>query len=206
LAPWLLSGADEDEIAEAQLAYVDFTINYTGSIDDNEPLGEAEKVKLAHFVKNTSLAGLTIKRGGIKESKAMRAEGGRAYLLAQRLPHDHYLVKLSKQMGTHQFNIEAAITAQHVYFLNSDNLRLMDAGYRDYTKLRKDPTAVLRIRKVNVPNHVQDMSDERARMTRDSISGAHFEIMINTLNLPDFLLLSFRSNPRNWQPLKEWTP
>lgn len=202
----IVAGATTEQITRANVPYAPFPFVYRGTNDDYPVLTDRESGKLDTFASTAMLSRsskkLTMKeRTAIKDVTAVELE---STLFSQKT---HYLTQLAAQVAEVDFGIEGAITAQHVYFLNSKSLTDMQSGFRDYTKFRLPLlTAVLRIRRTSVLNLHQDEADHRALRTKESVSGALFEIMINTTNPQEFLNLNFRGRFRNWMPLKDWTP
>lgn len=193
IADVMSRGSDEQAIRQAKGVYVPFAFTTTGSNDDFLRLTPLENSALQTY--NVALRNVPRDNGKARAAKA------RAAVLAKELMGDklHSLTRLAVQVTSWTFNIEETITASHVYFLTPGYAVV---GYNDYTKgMHADSIVVLRVRRDNVTNLVQDEADFRALRTRDAVGADKFMLMAPTSR---FIELDYRCNAGNWVALADW--
>ncbi|WP_147297911.1 hypothetical protein [Trinickia dinghuensis] len=193
-----------DAWRDAVMAYTPFVHAATGSNDDYMSLSALEDAALSRFGKQIQGDKFTLKpKGTVGIAKKPGTIALRDTLVGNP---DHYLTKLAIQCANYDFGVEAAITACHVYFLNTALERLIfEGGYKDYTKLRSPSSiVVLRVRRVDVVGLEQDMADFRALRTKSDVPAARLEILVGTAIHTEFKRLDVRSRSDNWIPLTQW--
>lgn len=185
------------------MAYVPFAHAATGSNDDYMSLSTLEDAALLQFAKQIHGAKSTLKPKGTVGIARRHTTIALCNTLVGN--PNHYLTKLATQSANYDFDVEAAITSCHVYFLNTTLPRLtFEGGYTDYTKLRSPASiAVLRVRRADVIGLEQDMADFRAVRTRSDVPAARLEILVGTAIPTEFKRLEVRSREENWMPLTQ---
>ncbi|WP_206957329.1 hypothetical protein [Trinickia acidisoli] len=199
-----LGNVDSNVWRDAVVPYTAFPFVCTGSNDDYVPLKRLEDVALTAFGNAVMGAKFQLK----PKNKFVIAKKETTRVLCDLLATnaDHYLTKLATQYANFDFDIEGAITACHVYFLNTrlDPL-IFQGGFTDYTKLRSPSSiVVLRVRRADVHGAEDDLADFRAVRTRVDVPPARLEILTGTAIYTDFKRFDFRSRAENWTPLLQW--
>jgi DNA-directed RNA polymerase subunit RPC12/RpoP len=200
-----LANADNGDMwRDAAIPYTPFVHAATGSNDDYMSLSALEKASLLHFGQQVHGPKFTVTpRGTVGIARKQSTIALRQTLIEKP---DHYLTKLATQSANFDFNVEAAITSSHVYFLNTALDRLtFESGYKDYTKLRSPLSiVVLRVRRADVTGLEQDMADFRAVRTQSDVAAARLQILVGTAIYTEFKRLDVRSRDDNWMPLTQW--
>ena len=200
-----LANADTgDAWRDAVMAYTPFAHAATGSNDDYVSLSALEDAALLRFGRQVQGPDFKLKPKGMV---GLAKKPGTVALCNTLLGNpDHYLTKLATQSANYDFGVEAAITACHVYFLNTALDRLIfEGGYKDYTKLRSPSSiVVLRVRRADVIGLEQDMADFRAVRTKSDILPAKLQILVGTAIHTEFKRLDVRGRDDNWMPLAQW--
>ncbi|HTH75609.1 MAG TPA: hypothetical protein VL635_14505, partial [Trinickia sp.] len=189
----LANAANGDTWRDAAVDYTPFAHAATGSNDDYMSLSTREDAALLQFGRQVHGSKFTLKpKGTIGLGRKPTTIALRNTLVGNP---DHYLTKLATQAANYDFDVEAAITACHVYFLNTALERLVfEGGYTDYTKLRSPSSiVVLRVRRADVIGLEQDMADFRAVRTRSDVPAARVEILVGTAIHTEFKRLDVRS-------------
>lgn len=194
---------DDDWFIKQVMAYTPMPLAFTGDNGDYETLKAMDDKRFTDFGQQTIGAGF--KESVLGTMKLARDGTTTKYFNTLNAQPGHFLMKLATDYANLNFDIEGAITASHVYFLNSMKLDLMKSGFQDYVKFRApEDTAVLRIRRKDLFGLEDDEADFRAVRTPHSVSAfAGFEIM-SAGTRDDFLRPEFRANSDNWTPFKRW--
>jgi hypothetical protein len=175
----------------------------TGSNDDYAPLTTWENNTLAAYAR--ALGVRAFKRMPKNLSKLVKESGAEPWAMALDSMPQHVLTLLAGAAVDLNFGVEAAITASHVYFLNTTDQKVILDGFQDYTKLRNPhETVILRVRRNAVVGLHQDEADYRALRTTRAVNEKHFEILVNPGWPQGFLNQVFRVNPAHWQSLPSW--
>ncbi|MHA6198261.1 hypothetical protein ACX3YG_28310 [Pseudomonas wadenswilerensis] len=193
---------DSDWFVKQDTAYTPIPLVFTGDNNDYETLKVQDDSRFMAFGKQTIGAGF---KGDIGTVKLSRDATTLKYMKDLKALPAHFLTRLANDYANLNFDIEGAITASHVYFLNTTDLMMTKDGFKDYIKFRKpEETAVLRIRRQDVFGLMADEADQRAVRTALSVSAfAGFEVMTAGTR-DDFLRDDFRADSDNWTPFKSW--
>lgn len=188
---------------DGSLARPNIVCRKTASNDDYNVLEKIEKQLFETFAKKN----MPKYSKNLKNFTKVSKENETTQLVESLiLQPDHYLTILAKQVASHDFDVEGAITSSNVYFLNTEDQKSMLDGFSDYTKLRTRGTyVVLRAPRSRVTGLEDDMADSRALRTPEIVPGDVFQVMIGT-DEPriDFPNINFRSRRENWMSLSDW--
>ncbi len=193
---------DSDWFIQQATAYTPIPLAFTGDNNDYVTLKAQDESRFMAFGRQTIGNGF---KGDIGTVKIARDATTRNYMNTLKALPAHFLTRLANDYANLNFDIEGAITASHVYFLNTSDVMMTKDGFKDYIKFRKpEDTAVLRIRRRDVFGLMPDEADQRAVRTALSVSAfAGFEIMTKGTR-DDFLRDDFRADSDNWTPFKSW--
>lgn len=193
---------DNDWFIKQNTAYTPIPLALTGDNNDYVTLKVQDESRFMGFGRQTIGEGF---KGDIGTVKLSRDATTLKYLNTLKTMPAHFLTRLANDYANLNFDIEGAITASHVYFLNTDDVMMTKDGFKDYIKFRKpEDTAVLRIRRRDVFGLMPDEADQRALRSALSVSAfAGFEIMTAGTR-DDFLRDDFRADSDNWTPFKNW--
>lgn len=195
LATYLAYGCTLDDVEQGDKQYVPFNLVIQGSNDVDIPkLDQIEEKYLERFKEALPKLQKYDANKFFQSGKNFLVESRASTMLIRN--RNHYLTRLAVQYVSYRFKIEETITASHIYFLKPQDAK---SGYRDYRSHLGDATiVVLRVKKANLTNLVQDDSEGRAMMTDRPVLPAVIEVMVNHDNFPDE---DYRIDDRNWQPL-----
>ena len=197
------SQRDDNWFIGQATAYTPMPLAFTGDNNDYVTLKALDDSRFKAFGQVTLGEVFVVERSGT--AKLARDGTTTGYFNTLKAQPGHYLTKLATDYANLNFDIEGAITASHVYFLNTEKLSDITTGFKDYVKFRKpEETAILRIRRRDVFGLMDDEADFRAVRTMSSVSAfAGFEIMTSGTR-DDFLQVDFRGNAEHWTPLRHW--
>jgi hypothetical protein len=139
----------------------------------------------------------------VKQRTGIRSDNHQVLLQAaaemfDRQPN-HFLTELARQKVDYYYDSEEQITASHIYFLDP---KFAEQGYKDYSKtLNSNDLVVLRVRKADVPDAVQDQSEGKAVMAIGPVRPHLIDIM---LRHNGFIEPGYRCNTANWMDIIEW--
>lgn len=202
-------GYTEEQIIHTKgESYLPMQLVLIGSNKADIPkLEENEKQKLESYyaclpapsVDGKSKVKTPMQRETIAQKKAKK---DKLYVTARSILNgdsSHFLGKLATDYISNRYRIEELITTSHIYFIKPEYL---DIAYRDYTKRIPGEQVMLRVKKTNMTDVVNDDSEFRAVMTKSPVAPNYFDVMTD---LSKIIGVQNQSNPSNWMPLSGLT-
>lgn len=199
LSDVLSRGCTKEKIKEVRGQYVPFSFVPRGSNEADFPrLTLIENQRLECYVRSIPSLGKPERKKKAQFRRDLAVKQLAQFML--RSDKNHFLARLAVQCVAFGYKIEESITASHLYFLKP---RYAVEGYNDYKKhLNAADMVMLRVHKNNVPGLVDDDSDHRAAMTKQTVGPGKIEVM---KKLDHFTDLAYRCDAKNWQPLSALT-
>jgi hypothetical protein len=194
----LSRGCKEDIIKGVKGQFVQLNFVPQGNLAvDTQKLDNMDKQELEKYIKLLPKLGKPdpVKRRQFSKDSNVE-QLAQSMLQADK---NHFLSRLAVQYWAYRYKIEETITASHVYFLKP---KYAEDGYGDYQKhLGGAEIVVLRVQRKDLKNLVDDDSDFRAEMTKETVEPGLIEVMVNHQN---FKNMNYRCDAKNWQALTSW--